>query len=388
MNDLINAELVYDYSTNPGVIVPEAMMPKANSLDELSALIKSKGQLQGTHAEVLSEVASRVCYDSLGTGRDSAGLHVHLKEVGHGSVYEHYNFTVTVQFSKLEMFSSMVSLLASLINRPGVWVRLDEPRFQLRITLNLRSILEWDKVQLETDYPETKKLLGYFLKTKGNQIAPQVISAPEKMICGMTGFIVEPESDEECWVTMYVSGSRGFSHEQIRHRFRTAISQRSTRYVNESGSPWVQHPLITKFIEEGLDVPPRAPNGENLTISLAQVASHVKTTARHGYGKAVEMLQAFMLSKGVDKLTARKQARGAARGFLGNALQTELIFSASVAQWKRILQQRLNAAADAEIREMAAKVLIALKGCRYKDRFSSFTTKPSPDGIGEVLNNA
>ena len=152
MNDLINAELVYDYSTNPGVIVPEAMMPKANSLDELSALIKSKGQLQGTHAEVLSEVASRVCYDSLGTGRDSAGLHVHLKEVGHGSVYEHYNFTVTVQFSKLEMFSSMVSLLASLINRPGVWVRLDEPRFQLRITLNLRSILEWDKVQLETDY--------------------------------------------------------------------------------------------------------------------------------------------------------------------------------------------------------------------------------------------
>jgi thymidylate synthase ThyX len=87
----------------------------------------------------------------------------------------------------------------------------------------------------------------------------------------------------------------------------------------------------------------------------------------------------------VDAFTARKQARGAARGYLGNALFTELIFSASVAQWRRILAQRLNAAADAEIREMAADVLPILKGCRYGSDFADMNTKPSPDGIGVVL---
>jgi thymidylate synthase ThyX len=57
----------------------------------------------------------------------------------------------------------------------------------------------------------------------------------------------------------------------------------------------------------------------------------------------------------VDELTpvvGRKQARGAARGFLGNALSTELIFSASVAQWRRMIAQRDNEAADAEIRDL------------------------------------
>jgi thymidylate synthase ThyX len=56
----------------------------------------------------------------------------------------------------------------------------------------------------------------------------------------------------------------------------------------------------------------------------------------------------------------RKAARGAARGFLSSSLYTEMIFSASVAQWKRIFAQRISVHADAEIREImtAAKEIV------------------------------
>jgi thymidylate synthase (FAD) len=90
--------------------------------------------------------------------------------------------------------------------------------------------------------------------------------------------------------------------------------------------------------------------------------------------------------KGTDKLTARKQARGAARGYLGNALYTELVFSASVAQWKRMLRLRCSDGADGEIRAVFVEVLKELKQCQYAQAFEAFDLVLASDGVGHVAS--
>jgi thymidylate synthase ThyX len=183
--------------------------------------------------------------------------------------------------------------------------------------------------------------------------------------------IVPPANNNERFISFYLSGSRGFSHEQVRHRF--GISQRSTRYCDESASPWVMHPLMEKYLEETKD--------QELSFGGVTVMS----TAKSYYDSVVAKLQPWLMSKGVDKLTARKQARGTARGFLGNALKTEMIFTASVNDWKIICGQRANDAADAEIRMMYEQVIDGLLHSQYVDEFKGMELVPARDGLGKAL---
>jgi thymidylate synthase ThyX len=185
------------------------------------------------------------------------------------------------------------------------------------------------------------------------------------------------ENDDEKWISLLLCGSRGMSHEQVRHGDFTAISQRSTRYVDEAESPWVEHPLLTCWRAHVGDVPFRR--------SLSDVSQKAIEQARSVYDTQVTALQAWLEAEGVDKHTARKQARGAARGYLGNALYTEMIFSANVRQWLWMLNQRGSKFADAEIRVLYAQVLPQLQRSRYGDSFKHLRLEPSPDGIGEVV---
>ena len=143
--------------------------------------------------------------------------------------------------------------------------------------------------------------------------------------------------------------SRGLTHELIRHRAGTAVSQRSTRYVDESEGDWVVHPVLAEYLETDM--------GAFLKDSLESF----QQSSQRIYRNIVELLEAHMTSVGVDKFTARKQARGAARGFLGNALETELIWSANVRALRNVIEQRGVLAADAEIRGFALDLLGIMK---------------------------
>lgn len=68
---------------------PSFIMPKGYEWGE--------GQGEGTDAEKLVEFKGRLCYDSFGKGRPSAAFHDNLYESGHGSVYEHPNFSFVVE---------------------------------------------------------------------------------------------------------------------------------------------------------------------------------------------------------------------------------------------------------------------------------------------------
>ncbi len=373
MNDLINARLVWDGGDD--VWIPEEMgTPRED-------------QMQGTAGERLCELAGRICYDSLGVGRNSADYHRHIREVNHGSVWEHFNFTVEMPFAETIIGDNRKMLVAwQCMNRPGVIILPCHSPCGVRITTNLRSVVEWRSwtrsfYGRDTDQFDLDCTLSHKLLQLASNIAPCIAIVPETTKALPVwdevdaASVVEPISDHERWVSLYVSGSRGLSHELVRHGDFTAISQRSTRYVDESQSPWVEHPLIEAFKE--------AHWGKSKD---KRWEPEPEAAARTAYQQTVHSLESWLNRKGgPDKLTARKQARGAARGYLGNALFTEMIFSASVSQWKHILRMRASDAADAEIRELAVKCWRELRRSQYGDRFDEFVVRTASDGIGEVL---
>ena len=335
------AQLVYDGSGDPKL--------------HATSGTPAEGQFMGTPAEKLVEICGRECYDSFGRGRSSVEYHAHINEVNHGSVQEH--FQVTVQFIP-ERWGGFKLIARAVANRPGVWL---EDATWPRITANLRAIREWHDNGLRKGC----WVVGQAMKSVAHGLAPNIVSEPEINPDWYGSFMVaEPETDEEKWVSMFMSGSRGFSHEQVRHKWRTAVSQRSTRYVDEHESDWTVHPVVKDFFsEQGNDVI------NDATLMCDRLAT-AREKCQEAYKDVVDRLQAYLIDKGADKLTARKQARGAARGWLGNALETSMIFSASVAQWKRMIKQRANPAADGEIRTIYQDYVIPeLKKSRYSDCF-------------------
>lgn len=226
------------------------------------------------------------------------------------------------------------------------------------------------------------------------------------------GTLYVRRNGKPCW--------SGNSHELVRHGDWTAISQRSTRYVDESESEWVLHPLlgqawadapkrgglavpVASALERFADLIERTRGSVFATESLLETIREMRDyasfwtdgpsqfgmvaqEARVAYFEIVRKLQMLLEAKGVDKTTARKQARGAARGILGNALETEVIFSFNVAQARHMLSMRAADAADATIRlQFAEAVLPCLRASRYGDRFADLELQPAGDGIGRSL---
>jgi len=178
---------------------------------------------------------------------------------------------------------------------------------------------------------------------------------------------------EHAQYTFFISGvSRGLTHELVRHRIGVAISQRSTRYVDESDSDWIVHPLLREYIDQVV-----------VRDEEDWYFEKVKGICQRAYYVVVQNLEEYLLKHGVDKLTARKQARGAARGLLGNALMTEMVWSANVRALRNVIEQRAHPAADQEIRRWAMKVWRIMVN-ELPEYFSDYQVILCDDG-GEAL---
>jgi len=153
--------------------------------------------------------------------------------------------------------------------------------------------------------------------------------------------------------------SRAFSHEWVRHR-HASISQRSTRYCDESDSYYVLPPL---FRSQKTD------NEE--TLQLKEEAYKIFEKARK---QDLEQYDELLLlgekilkeNKNIDKISRRKICRGAARGVLANNLETSLIWSANLSSIRNILFLRASKYAEWEIREVAYLMYEEIKKhCTY-----------------------
>jgi hypothetical protein len=349
MNNELDAKVVYISGWDSLRIPPRMGIPRPD-------------QMRGSIGAQLSELCGRVCYDSLGKGRSSEGYHKHIREVGHHSVNEHFHLTVEVDTHV------PLERIVGYVNRPGVYLAINKSNKRLRITANPRVLIDWDKHPkfIPGKIDIEKAILCYaFANT-----CPEIVDESWQSWIGSEVEIVPAEDPYEIHLSVYFRGSRGFSHEQVRHR--TAISQRSTRYVDENESNWVKHPLLEQYLQKH--------------PGLTAVCDAVENNCKDLYGNLVKHLQTFVKA---DKLTARKQARGAARGYLGNALPTELIVTASLAQWKHMFSLRMTDAADAEIRLVYNKLWDELWNMKPVDlrlqRYLYQLTKEAKDGCGFVL---
>lgn len=149
---------------------------------------------------------------------------------------------------------------------------------------------------------------------------------------------------EHVSMTFHISGvSRALTHELIRHRVGTAISQRSTRYVDEAEGRVVVPPafIISELDEHRVAVRKRE-SQERLLVAHSRACTL--------YGEEFEAARTM----GVDL----KAARGAARAHLLTNHETELVWSCNVRALYNILAQRDSPFADAEIRRLFADYIL------------------------------
>lgn len=347
------------------------------------------------------------CYDSMGKNgsRPSSEYHKHILGTGHGSVLGHWHTPFEFDWSALSI-ERRFDLMRALANRPGIYINLKSID-TLRLTTNFRSITEWMKWSKkfhEMGYltwndaaDRASQALQASLQKLGWGLAPQIMEAMkssgklEEVKPPMeyesifeSAKTAEPKDDFERWVTIYMEGSRGFSHEEVRHGYATGISQRSTRFCDENESPWIMHPLLQEYLVDN-----KVPLADREEAQV--MAARAEESGKSAYATIVDKLQPWCAQRIPEsdkyrKTTARKQARGAGRGYLGNGLKTLGMFSASVSEWLWKLSQRAANAADAEIRvEYGMEVLPELRKSRYGYRFAHLETEPAGDGVGLAL---
>lgn len=132
---------------------------------------------------------------------------------------------------------------------------------------------------------------------------------------------------EHAYATFRISGvSRAFTHQIVRHRL-CSITQQSQRYVDESNFNYVEpdsiknhtaaHKLFTKFMKD----------------------------AKIAY---IELLK-----KGIQKEDARF--------VLPNAVESQIVITTNLREWRHIIRLRTNGKAQWEIRNVAIEILKMLK---------------------------
>jgi thymidylate synthase (FAD) len=170
-------------------------------------------------------------------------------------------------------------------------------------------------------------------------------------------------------ISFYIANiSRNCSHEWVRHAIGCGVSQRSTRYCDESISEIVWHPLMGRYISHH--------QWEDI--------KRLQDTAQALYQNLVAQMEDGLHKEGVDRITARKQARGAARGVLPSALGTAMVWTANLRALRNVIEQRCHPAADWEIRRVAYKVFVAAREV-CPEYFADYILDPAPDGFGYVV---
>ena len=163
---------------------------------------------------------------------------------------------------------------------------------------------------------------------------------------------------------VFTGVSRSLTHELVRHRAGFAYSQRSQRYVDESGGRFVAPPALADEADD------EAASAFNAAIERAS----------ESYAALVDALQTAIPREQFEYATDhRKAIRQAARAVLPNATETKIFVTANVRAWRHFVEMRGSAFADVEIRRLAIMVLEALQ-VEAPLLFGDFTIETLPDG--------
>ncbi len=165
---------------------------------------------------------------------------------------------------------------------------------------------------------------------------------------------------------VFTGVSRSLTHELVRHRAGFAYSQRSQRYVDESGATFVIPPALMGEVGDS-----------NESRAILEKAIE---TAAESYLRLVEELGKSLPADRFDSNTDRRKAiRQAARAVLPNATETKIFATANVRAWRHFIEMRAASYADWEIRSLAIEVLRLLQ-CETPLPFGDFRIDDMADG--------
>lgn len=147
------------------------------------------------------------------------------------------------------------------------------------------------------------------------------------------------------WNFIITGVSRTFSHEHVRHRVGTAISQRSQRYVDESKSPSISQPLI------------------NANPEAKKIWEDAVANSKAAYDKLILLISNDLTqaSPEASKVEIRKIVRSAARSVMPNATETVIFWSANARTLRHYIQLRGTPEAELEIQRVAKELLSIMK---------------------------
>jgi thymidylate synthase (FAD) len=139
------------------------------------------------------------------------------------------------------------------------------------------------------------------------------------------------------WDLLLTGVSRSLTHELVRHRAGTGISQLSQRYVDESTADFVEPGVIASDPE------------------LHAVWQRSVEASHEAYKELVAALAQKVQEKHSDlpRTQRLKMAKEAARSVLPNATETKMLFSANARALRWIITLRGGEGAEPEIRKFA-----------------------------------
>jgi len=183
--------------------------------------------------------------------------------------------------------------------------------------------LEVDLLAITPDAERLIEAAGRTCYDTGGRAGPETSSRFIQMLIARGHLSVL----EHASATFRVRGvSRALSHQLVRHRL-ASYSQRSQRYVEESGFPYVTPPQIA-----------------------------ASAAAKKLYEEAIEASRAAY-----QKLIDLGLSREDARFVLPNACATEIVMTANFREWRHILALRGHPSAQWEFRQLAVAVLKILR---------------------------
>lgn len=281
---------------------------------------------------LLCEFAARVCYRSVAQTGESSGF-LRSKVLGHGhvDVAEHARLTMLTQtpnavqphpykFQDGLLQSATLRVWRELAFSDGAYSPLDNWLRQIAPQLYDRNGIGPDPA-LESRQPFP--VLGQILER------PAVAPGKHTICLGYTWPFVNGELfDDVTSVTFYIHGvSRTCTHQLVRHRL-ASFSQESQRYVKLPKGEW--NPVVPPAVQQ---------NPEALAIM-----QEVWAFAEKKYAELTDLG-----IRGED-----------ARFILPQAADSRLVMTMTYRGWRTFLEQRLDRAAQWEIRALAEEIKLAL----------------------------
>ena len=160
------------------------------------------------------------------------------------------------------------------------------------------------------------------------------------------------------WSFLVTRCTRGYTHQQVRHRAGWAYSQESTHFVK-----YGQHARIA------------LPGLKDASPEAIKAADQAARAAVDAYVKLHEDLSETF----PEQPKRRKALTGAARSLLPQALESKLVFTANARALRHFCELRGAEDNTVEIRLVASQVLDYMK-CEAPSIFADFTESKGQDG--------